>query len=107
MEDKDKYPHYEIGRRLKAIRLSTGLNVKDFVGLLDLGYTRYINWETGVRRLMPEDAELFCDRFSVTMDFIYRGKLAALDENVLKALTSIPLERAQSKSKESPETSAS
>lgn len=107
MENEDKYPHLEIGNRLKAIRNSTGLKVKDYVSLLDIQYTRYINWETGARRIMPDDAAFFCDKFEVTMDFIYRGKLQALPESILKALLSIPTESAQSKSTESPDVSAS
>lgn len=107
MVDLDKYPHVEVGRRLEAIRNSTGLNIKDYVALMDIPYTRYINWETGARRLKPEDAERFCDRFSLSMDFIYRGKLDALPENVLKALSSMPRDRAHKRSKDSPEASAS
>lgn len=106
MIDIDKYPFWEIGGRLKAIRKSTGLSATDFVKLLGIPYTRYINWETGARRLKPEDAELFCDLFSVSMDFIYRGKFSTLPENVMKQLSSMPRDNAQSRSKQTPDSSA-
>ena len=107
MIDVDKYPHHEIGRRLEAIRKSTGLNIKDYVALLDLAYTRYINWETGARRMKPEEAVLFCDKFAVSLDFIYRGKLDALPANILKELSSMPRDSDQSMSNDMPEASAS
>ncbi|MEM6891855.1 MAG: helix-turn-helix transcriptional regulator [Pseudomonadota bacterium] len=103
MSEKEKYQYREIGARLRAIRESTGMNTKEFAAFLELNYTRYVNWETGARRLLPDQAEIFCDRFSVTLDFIYRGKLAQLPENILKAVASIPRESAQSTSNESPD----
>ncbi|WP_406646918.1 helix-turn-helix transcriptional regulator [Aliisedimentitalea scapharcae] len=106
MSDSDKYPHAQIGERLKAIRLSKDLNVKEFVSLIDVNYTRYINWETGARRLMPEDAVKFCDLFEVDLDFIYRGKLDALSDKILKALSSMPRDSAHKTSKDNPDTSA-
>ena len=86
--DTDRHPYKDIGQRLKAIRLSVGMSVKDFACYMRLNYTRYINWESGHRRLLPDEAADFCDRFNVTLDFIYLGRLETLPHKVMVELSS-------------------
>lgn len=91
--DPDKFPHHAIGARLKALRKTTGMRAKEYTDLLDIKYTRYINWESGHRRLLPDEAEVFCEKFGVTLDFIYRGIEAQLPHSLMIALSSKPLDK--------------
>lgn len=92
----------EIGRRLKAIRLALHPDdtITDYTAMLGVAYTRYLNWESGLNRPQPQEAELFCNKLGVNMDFIYRGIEAALPHNVRIALSSNPLDKATSSSNE-------
>lgn len=91
--DPDKFPHHAIGARLKALRETTNMNAKQYTDFLDIKYTRYINWESGHRRLLPDEAVVFCEKFGVTLDFIYRGIEAQLPHNLMIALSSRPLDK--------------
>lgn len=98
------FSHREIGARLKAIRTTlTDLSIKDYAALLKVGGTRYTNWETGHRRLPPEEAIKLCERWGVTLDFIYRGIDTALPHSLAIALSSMPLDRANNKSNDNPD----
>lgn len=103
MIDEQKYPYWRTGSRLKALRGFKGMKVKEFTEYCGFNYTRYINWETGHRRMMPDDAEVLCDKLGVTMDFIYRGIEAQLPHNIAMALESNLRVKAKSKSSDTPD----
>lgn len=96
--DDPKYPYRDIGERLHAIRITTGMSKKEFAEFYGFNYTRYINWESGHRRMLPDEAIVLCEGLNVTLDFIYRGKEAQLPQNVVMALRSIPFVNATSSS---------
>lgn len=98
-----KYPYWRIGQRLTAIRQTTGMSKTDFAAVNGYNYTRYINWESGHRRMLPDDAEILCNKFGVTLDFIYRGIEAQLPHSLVIAMSSKPLDSATSKSSDKPE----
>lgn len=100
--DENKFPHWRIGYRLEALRETTGLSKKDYAALLGVNYTRYINWESGHRRLLPDEAIVFCEKFGVTLDFIYRGIEAQLPHSLMMALSSSPRVTATKASNEAP-----
>lgn len=104
--NEEKFPHWKIGQRLQALRETTGMTKKDFAAVCGYNYTRYINWESGHRRMLPDEAETLCLKFGVTLDFIYRGIEAQLPQSLLIALSSSPRDSATSISKETPEKSA-
>lgn len=101
--NEEKYPYWRIGRRLCALRETTDMTKTDYAAFCGYNYTRYINWESGHRRMLPDDAEVLCNKFGVTLDFIYRGIEAQLPQSLVIALSLNPLERAASKSSEIPE----
>jgi len=103
MANQKKYT--DIGTRLKALRLAKypDMKLKDYAALMGVGYTRYINWESGLNRPQPNEAEVFCDKLGATLDFIYRGIEAALPQNTLKDLSESPLLKAQRMSSETPD----
>lgn len=102
--DKDKR-FQEIGDRLRDVRLALHptMSITDYAKMLRVGYTSYLNWESGLSRPKPEDAEKFCDALGVTMDWIYRGIASALAQNTAKALSSIPRDSATSRSSDTPD----
>lgn len=103
IQDAEKFPHRPIGRRLEALRGTTGMNAREFADFMGLNYTRYINWESGYRRLLPDDAIQFCERFGVTLDFIYRGIEAQLPHSLVIELSSRLRQSAHKMSKDTPD----
>ena len=106
MTNLKKYP--VIGQRLADVRLALHpeLSIQDFTVFLGVKYTQYLNWESGLNRPTPDQAEVLCDKLGLSMDFIYRGKEAQLAQKTLKALISRSRDSAQSTSTESPDDSA-
>lgn len=79
-----------IGARLRALReaLYGDLSMKQFAEMMGLDYRRYHNWEAGSSRPQPEEAINLCDKLGATLDFIYRGREAALPQSTVKLLAS-------------------
>jgi hypothetical protein len=48
--------------------------------------TQYNNWEKGARRIPVEHAETLCDRYGLTLDWIYRGRSDALSGSLRNVL---------------------
>lgn len=105
-DDEDKFPFRSIGARIKAVRETKGMSATDFAAVCGFNYTRYINWETGHRRIMPDEAIVLCEKFGLTLDFIYRGIEAQLPQSLLMDLSSRSRHSATSKSSETPDNSA-
>ena len=83
-------PEYAaIGARLAAIRVGfSDLSQKAWADLHGYGHTQYNNWENGTRRIPVETAEKLSDRYGLTLDAIYRGRLDGVSENARKVLSS-------------------
>lgn len=87
MPDEPQYR--EIGRRLEAVRVSfSSLGKGAWAEKNGFNHTQYSNWISGDRRIPVDASEKLCDRYDLTLDFIYRGKLSGLSENVLNKLES-------------------
>lgn len=72
---------FEIGERLRAIRQGfSDLSQADWAEKNGFGVTQYNNWEKGVRRIPVEAAELLCDRYGLTLDAIYRGRMDGVSQ---------------------------
>ena len=80
-------PYVEIGQRLQAVRRAEStLSQKEWAEKHGFGVTQYNNWEKGVRRINVDEAEKLCTLYGLTLDFIYRGRLSGLPENIKNAL---------------------
>ena len=103
MSEENKYK--AVGDRLRRVRLALhgDLSIKEFAKFIDVNYTRYLNWESGLYRPRPEEAEIMCDKLGITLDFIYRGIDFALAQNTAKALSGIPTESQTSTSSDMPD----
>lgn len=79
----------DIAARLEAIRRHfSDLSQKHWAEKHGFNRTQYNNWETGARRIPVEAAEKLCDRYGLTLDAIYRGRLDGLSEKARKVLSS-------------------
>ena len=90
----DNSPIYpEIGFRLERIRKGfSDLTRADWSKRHGFNPTQYSNWIKGTRRIPVECAERLCDRYGLTLDFIYRGREDGLSENAMNALSdSLPI----------------
>lgn len=77
----------QIGARLKAIREAfSTLDQKAWAQKHNFGVSQYNNWEKGVRRIPVDDAQRLCDLYSLSLDFVYRGKRDRLPESVSNLL---------------------
>ena len=85
MEDRKTYP--EIADRLRRIREGFGGETRRaWAARQKFNETQYNNWEAGIRRIPVEAAERLCERYGLTLDFIYRGRMDGLSENARKVL---------------------
>lgn len=79
----DAQPYAEIGIRLAKLRTGlSDLSQKAWAEKHGFNPTQYNNWEKGVRRIPVDSAEVLCDRYSLTLDAIYRGKVLGLPEKL-------------------------
>ena len=73
-----------IGRRLKATRevlgYCTATEFRELLGIESKAAWSY--WETGEREIPTEIAIKICDKWDITLDWIYRGKLAGLRQDL-------------------------
>lgn len=67
----------EIGRRLKAARLATGLDQVDFKQW-QIEANRLSMWENGKRTPSAIALLPFCDRFAISLDWLFRGNAALM-----------------------------
>ena len=90
MEKLVNEPKYKsMGIRIAATRLALGLarpvKMRKAIGRpgRPVGANTYSQWEAGTRRPNLEDMMRLCDRFGVTLDWIYRGNMATLPQTLI------------------------
>lgn len=77
----------EIGARLERLRTGlSDLSQKAWAQKHGFPPARWNNWERGIRRIPVDDAEKLCDRYGLTLDALYRGRLDGLPESLRKVL---------------------
>ena len=70
-----------LGIRLAATRLALGVaRPVQMCKAIDVKPNTYSQWEAGTRRPNLDDMLRFCDRYGVTLDWIYRGNIATLPQ---------------------------
>ena len=83
----DLTPYIDIGTRLTAIRnAESDLGQGEWAVRHGFSKTQYNNWENGVRRITVDEAERLCTLYGLSLDFIYRGNLSGVPENIKKRL---------------------
>lgn len=79
----------DVGRRLKQIREILGLSQMEFGLSAGLGQTRYHNYESGDRLLTLKAAFLLCEKYSLTLDWLYMGDPSGLPYRLHDQLKSL------------------
>ena len=77
----------EIGARLRAARVALGLSQAELARGIGVRPNTYNQWESGKRLVDPLVAADICDRFGITMDWIYRGSTLGLPQSLLTKIT--------------------
>lgn len=102
----DPFDEKQIGARLKAFRSHLGLTQTETARLIGISPERWNNWERGERRISLGIARQLHERYGLSLDFIYLGRLEALPQTLIKALSPNPDARASSTENDNPESSA-
>ncbi len=75
-----------IAHRMKLLRLTTGLSVSDFAREAGIARTMWHNIEAGFSRIGIDAAMKLCDKYHITLDWIYRDNDAMLPHGFVKLL---------------------
>jgi transcriptional regulator with XRE-family HTH domain len=71
-------PMAGIGERLRLTREALELKPGEFAGGAGIAKSTYSQWESGTRLPDLQFAMRLCDRYGLTLDWIYLGHLACL-----------------------------
>ena len=76
----------EVGRRLKALREYHEKTRAEFAKSVGIDATSYGRIEKGAKPLKADMAYMIAERWGVSMDFLYRGRLTELPDNLANNL---------------------
>lgn len=76
----------QVGRRLTALRLHHGMTKGEFANSVEIDQTSYGRIEKGLKPLKADMAYRIAERWGVSMDFLYRGRLTELPSNLADSL---------------------
>lgn len=87
-----------LGERLEATRLALGLKHIEMARVAEVSAQRWSNYVRGERPIDIEPASRLCDRYHLTLDWIYRGVIVGLPHGLAARLlpdqpTIIPLKK--------------
>lgn len=80
----------DIGARLELLREKNGLTDTAFARSIGMKQNTYSPWEQGKRRPKIESALLICDKYNVTLDWLYRGVKETLPFETQRQLGLLP-----------------
>lgn len=75
-----------VGLRLQRLREYHGLSAGAFADSVNIDRSTYSKLELGKRLVKADMAYAIAERWGVSMDFIYRGRLTELPHNLANAL---------------------
>jgi transcriptional regulator with XRE-family HTH domain len=78
-----------LAHRMKLLRLTTGLSATDFARENGMGRPMWHNIQTGFSRIGIDAAMTLCDKYHITLDWIYRGHDAMLPHGFAKRLQEV------------------
>ena len=86
---KEKNEYLEIGYRLTHLRQHYGMSQREWAARHGFNPSQYSNWEAGIRRISLPSAYMLCDKYGLTLDFIYRGKMDGLSKTASQLFSSM------------------
>lgn len=75
-----------IGERLELTRAVLGLTQRAFAGEAGVKENTYSQYKTGTQTPDIDEAHKLCDRWQLTLDWIYRGDASGLDPDLHEAI---------------------
>lgn len=75
-----------VGMRLEALRRHHGKTRAEFAESVHIDATSYGRIEKGLKPLKADMAYRIAERWGVTMDFLYRGRLTEIPPNLADAI---------------------
>jgi len=78
-----------VARRLRLLRLVSGLNSTDYAQRAEIGIQAWSNYESGRRRISVDAALRLLATYHVTLDYVYIGEVAGLPRTLRLALKSV------------------
>jgi transcriptional regulator with XRE-family HTH domain len=76
-----------VGKRLKAVRLASGIERKEFVTRLGIGFADWNNYEDARMLVPPLSAGKLVELVpGLTLDYIYLGRTNGLDADLHRKL---------------------
>jgi transcriptional regulator with XRE-family HTH domain len=75
-----------VGKRLEALRLALDLSRKNFADSFGLDPSSYTKTADGEKQLRSEAGFAIAERWGVSMDYIFRGRLTELPENLRETI---------------------
>lgn len=75
---RDPQWQQEVGQRLVISRAALGVRAVQLANYLHISAQRLSNYERGSRPLDLDVAVRLCNRYGLTLDWIYRGQIAGL-----------------------------
>lgn len=75
----------QVAERVEWLRKHHGLSQKEFAQSVGASSTQYNNWVSGPQRLSLDGALRIVEVYSVTLDFLYLGRVDMLPAHLAKA----------------------
>lgn len=79
----------DVGARLELTRHAVGLDQQTFAAEAGLKASTYNQYETGKNMPQLAAAHALCDQYRLSLDWIYRGEMSGLSQNVHSAIASV------------------
>lgn len=86
---EDELDARPVGRRLRLTRRALGLTQAEFANPVGIATNTYGQYETGARLISPLRAVELCERYSLTLDWVYRGDPGNLPYKLGAAIRSL------------------
>lgn len=83
----------DVARRLQLSRSAHNLDQEEFADGAGLSQPRYNQYETGKRLLTLSAAMLLCERYLLTLDWLYRGDPSGLPARLASRINQLRKER--------------
>lgn len=100
MTEPTRPDYSDVGQRIARLREHLGMSRPEFCREMGFSASALANWEYGLRRISVDAAMRLNERFDVSLDYIFLGRLSALPHSLASALSDRPEPRAQSRSTE-------
>lgn len=87
LNNTEPHAYRQVGVRLAACRRALGMDAVDICREMNFRQNTYSQWESGKSRVNLDDAIRLCDRYGVTLDFLYRNDISGVRSDLARRIT--------------------